>query len=300
MFQEFNHVLEILTGESISILFKFSFLVLHGSSSIMVPVDKNGSREAHHNVPLQCLNYMLKDDEDDAEIWGHPPVSLRPPFTLARGGDRIPENPRALRYPFTLTPAIEEEFLATAEVNSSEGLESQSKKGHDSINMSQEVSESPMALMIGGPRVGSGVLERNGNSSKPYMPVPRSQEFYPPRGPQTRGPPYVPTLRSGIMMEVTPGNGRMSYKGSLAHVSFPLGSPRHPMDNWQQRPLHLSSSVPGLPCPTAHCFMPPQPPAFSPFPVMPTPFASPLGFGPPLPYFFHYNTRAMYPPPYLN
>ncbi|XP_057617176.1 proline-rich protein 32 [Chionomys nivalis] len=272
----------------------------HSRSSIMVPVDKNGSRETCHNVPLRCLNYMLKDDEDDADIWGHPPVSLRPPFTVARAGVRIPENPRARRYPFTLTPAIEEESLATAEVNSSEGLESQSKKGHDSINMSQEISGSPMTLMIRGPRDGSGVLERSANSSKQYMPVPRFQEFFPPRGPQTRGPPYVPTLRSGIMMEVTPGNGRRSYKGNLARVSFPLGSPRHPMDNWLQRPLHLSTNVPGLPCSTAHCFMPPQPPAFSPFPVMPTPFASPLGFGPPLPYFFHYNTRVRHPPPYLN
>lgn len=271
----------------------------HSRSSIMVPVDKNGSRETHHNVPLRCLNYILKDDEDDAEIWGHPPVSLRPPFTVARAGVHISENPRARRHPFTLTPAIEEESLATAEVNSSEGLESQSKKGHDSINLSQEVSGSPMTLMIGGPRDGSGVLERSGNSSKQYMPVSRFQEFFPTRGPQIRGPPYVPTLRSGIMMEVTPGNGRRSYKGNPAHASFPLGIPRHPMDNWQQRPLHLSTGVPGLPC-SAHCFMPPQPPAFSPFPVMPTPFASSLGFGPPLPHFFHYNTRAMHPPPYLN
>ncbi|CAH6779958.1 proline-rich protein 32 [Phodopus roborovskii] len=270
-------------------------------SYIMVPADKNRNRETSHNVPLGCLNSMLNDDEDDAEIWACPTVSRRPSFTVPRAGARIPENLRALRYPFTLTPAIEEESLATAEVNSSKGLESQSKKGHDSINMSQEVSASPMALMIRGPRVGSGALERSGSSSKLYMPVPRSQGFFPPRGPQSRGPPYVPTLRSGIMMEVTPGNGRMAYKGTLAHVSFPLGSPRHPMENWQQRPpLHLSTSIQGLPC-SSHCFMPSQPPAFNPFPVMPTPFASPLGFGPPLlPYFFHFKTRAMHPPPYLN
>lgn len=268
----------------------------------MVPVDKNGSRETRHNVPLGCLNSVLKDDEDDVEIWAPPSVSLRHHIAVPRAGARIPENPRALRYPFALTPAIEEEFLATAEVNSSKGLESQSKKGYDSINMSQEVSASPMTLMIGGPRVGSGALEKSGSSSKLYMPVPRPQGLFPPRGPQSRGPPYVPTLRSGIMMEVTPGNGRMAYKGRLAHVSFPLGSPRHPMDNWQQRPpLHLSTNVPGLHCSTAHCFMPPQSPAFNPFPVMPTPFASPLGFGSPLfPYFFHFNTRAMHLPPYLN
>lgn len=266
----------------------------------MVPVRKNGSRETRNSVPPGCLNSMLKDDEDHAEIWARPSVSLRSLFTMPRAGARIPENPRALRYPFTLTPATEEEFLATAEVNSSKGLESQSKQEHDSINMSQEVSASPMALMIGGPRVGSGAFERSGKSSKIHMPVPRPQGFFPPRGPQSRGPPYVPTLRSGIMMEVTPGNGRMAYRGSLAHVSFPVGSPRHPMDNWQHRPpLHLSTNVPGLPCSSAHCFMPPQPPAFNPCPVMPTPFVPPLGFGPPLlPYFFHFNTRAMHPPPY--
>lgn len=273
----------------------------HSRSSIMVPVDKNGSRETHHNVQLRCLSSMLKDDEDDADVWPHPPVSLRPSFTMPRTGARIPENPRALRHPFTLAPATEEESLATAEINSSEGQESQSQKGHDSINMSQDVSASPMALMIGG-RVGSGILERSGNNSKPYIPVPRANGFFPPRGSQSRGPPYIPTLRSGIMMEVTPGNARMAYKGNLAHVSFPLGSPRHPMDNWQQRPpLPLSTNITGLPCSTAHCFLPPQAPAFNLFPVMPTAFASPLGFGPPLlPYFFHYNTGAIYPPPYLN
>lgn len=110
---------------------------------------------------LRCMKYMLKDDEDDAEIWDHPPVSLRTPFTVVRTGVLIPENPRAQRYPLTLSPAIEEESLATAEVNSSEGLESQSKKGHDSINMSQEVSGSLMALLIRDQRVGSGFLERS-------------------------------------------------------------------------------------------------------------------------------------------
>ncbi|KAL1766019.1 hypothetical protein HispidOSU_000547, partial [Sigmodon hispidus] len=270
-------------------------------SFIMVPEDKNGSREAHHNVPLQCLNSVLKDDEDDAQILARPLVSLRT-FTVPRTGARIPENPGAMRYPFTLTPAVEEESLATAKVNSSEGLESQSKKGHDSINMPQEVSGSPKALRVGGPKVDSWGFERSGNSPKPYIPVPRSQGFFPPTGPQSRGPPYLPTLRSGIMMEVTPGNGRMAYRGSLAHVSFPLGSSRHPMDSWQQRPpIRLSSSIAGLVCSTAHCFMPPQPPAFNPFPVIPTPFPSPLGFVPPLlPYFFHYNIRAMHPSPYLH
>ncbi|XP_006981602.1 proline-rich protein 32 [Peromyscus maniculatus bairdii] len=273
----------------------------HSCSSIMVPVDKNGSRETRHNVPLWCLKCMRKDDEDDTECWARPRVPLRPPFTVPIPGACILENPRAPRHPFTLTPAIEKESLAT-EVNSSEGLESQNKKDHDSINMSQEISGSPVALMIGGPRVVSAVSEGNGNSSKPYMPVPRSQGFFPPRGPQSRGPRYVPTLSSGIMMEVTPGNGRMAYNGSLAHVSFALGSPRHPVDIWQQRPpLHLSTSVAGLPCSTAYCFMPPQPPAFNPVPVMPSPFASPLRFGSPLlPYFFPYNTGAMHPPPYLN
>ncbi|XP_050997367.1 proline-rich protein 32 [Acomys russatus] len=274
----------------------------HSRSSIMVPTDNNGSRETRHNVQLQCLNSMLKDDEDDAETWARPRVSLRRPLTVPRAGAGIPENPRALRHPFTLTPATDEESLATAEVNSSEGLVGQSQKGHDCINMSREVSGSPIALTLRGPRVGSGILERSGNNSKPYIPVPRTQVFFSPRGSQSRGPPYVPTLRSGIMMEVTPGNAGMAYRGNLARVSFPLGSPRFPMDNWQQRPsLPLSTSVPGLPCSAAHCFLPPQAPTFNPFLVTPTAIASSLGFGPPLlPYFFHYNTRGMYPPPYLN
>ncbi|XP_008832127.1 proline-rich protein 32 [Nannospalax galili] len=266
----------------------------HSPSSTMVSVN-NGSKE-----PLRCPSSVLKDDEDDAESWGRPCVPLRPPFSMLRPRSRIPENPRAMRQPIILTPAVKEESLATAEVNISEGLESQSQKGHDSINMSQEISGSAMTLMVGGPRVNGGFIERGGNNTKPYVAPTRGQGFFQPRGPQPRGPPYVPTLRSGIMMEVTPGKARMAYKGSLARVSFPLGGPQHPMDNWQQRPLSLSG-IPGLNCSTAHCFMPPQPPAFSPFPAMPTVLASPLGFCPPLlPYFFHYNSRAMHLPPYLN
>ncbi|XP_055468102.1 proline-rich protein 32 [Psammomys obesus] len=271
----------------------------HSHSFIMVPVDKNTSRGICHNVQLWCLNSMLNDDEDDAETWACPPVFLKPPFMVPRSGASIPENPRALTHPFTLTPAIKAESLATTEVNISEGLEGQSQKANDSINKSREFCESSEALIIRGPRVGSGVLERSGSNSKP---VPRAQGFFSPRGFQSGRPPYIPTLRSGIMMERTPGNARMAYKGNLVPVYSSLGSQRHPMANWQQRPLFLSSSILDLPCSAAHCILPPQAPAFNPFPMMPTAFAFPLRFAPPLlPYFLHYNTRAMYPPhPYLN
>ncbi|CAK7312751.1 Proline-rich protein 32 [Vulpes lagopus] len=64
------------------------------------------------------------------------------------------------------------------------------------------------------------------------------------------------------------------------------GGPRHPVENWP-RSLPLSSSTPGLPSrPTAHCFISPRPPSFSPFLAMPIAFAPPPIFGPPLPSYF--------------
>ena len=74
-------------------------------------------------MQLRSLSSMLKDDEDDADVWTRPPVSLRPPFNVPRTGARIPQNPRAPRHPLTLTPAIEEESLATAEIYEKVSLE---------------------------------------------------------------------------------------------------------------------------------------------------------------------------------
>lgn len=95
--------------------------------------------------------------------------------------------------------------------------------------MSQEFSGSPPALMVGGPRVSSGGTERGGNNTRLYTALPRGQGFFPSRGPQVRGPPHIPIVRSGVMMELLPGNTRMAGKERLAHVSFrPGGQPPAP------------------------------------------------------------------------
>ncbi|XP_014719380.3 proline-rich protein 32 [Equus asinus] len=271
----------------------------HVPSPIVVAADEHGNQELHPNLPLHCPSSMLKDD---AESWGHPLVSLRPPFSVLadltgeqlkrpseRTGSCIPvdsSSSRALKHPYGPPPAVAEESLATVEVNSSEGLAGRRQRGQDSINVSQEFSGSPPALMIGGTRVSNGGTERVGNNARLHAAMPRGQRFFPPRGSQVRGPPHIPTVRSGIMMELPPGNLRLAGKERLAHVSFPLGGPRHCVENWP-RPIPLSSSTPSLPsCATAHCFIPPRPPSFNPFLAMPIAFAPPPIFGPPLPSYF--------------
>ena len=118
------------------------------------------------------------------------------------------------------------------------------------------------------------------------MALPQGQGFFPSRAPQIRGPPHISTVRSGVMMEPPPGNTRMASKERLAHVCFPPRGPPHPVKNWP-RPLPLSSRAACLPPhPTAHWFIAPQPPSFSPFLAMPIAFAPPLIFGPPLPTYF--------------
>ncbi|XP_008061666.1 proline-rich protein 32 [Carlito syrichta] len=284
----------------------------HAPSSIVVAVDKNGNRELCCNIPLQCPTSMLKNN---AETWGHPHVPLRPPVNgltdlerqqlerpSKRTGSYIPVNSsRALRHLYVPPPAVAEESLATVKVNSSEGLASHRQKGQDSINVSQEISGSPPALMVGGTWVSSGSTERAGNNAKLYVTLPQGKGFFPARGPQVRAPPHIPTLRSGIMMELPSGNTRMACKGRLACVSFPLGDPRHRVDNWP-RPIPLSSSTPGLPsCSTAHCFIPPRPLNFNPCLAMPIAFAPPLIFGPPLPsYFTHFCSGGMPAPASSN
>nr|XP_004653846.1 proline-rich protein 32 [Jaculus jaculus] len=270
-------------------------------SSIMVPVDKNENRELCHGVPLQCPNPMLKDDDDNEETWGHHRAPLRPPFTVLRPGSYIPGGRRPLRQPFTLTPAVEEELLATAEINISEGLDSQSQKKHYSINMSQEVSSSPtLPEMVSGPKVNCGPSERACNNSHPYVAFPGGQGFFPPRGPQ-QSPAYLPNLRSGVMMEVTSRNVRMANSVNLARVSFPVGAPRHFVDNWQRLPLPFTTNTPRLACSGARGFIPSQLPRFNVFPNMPIVFNCPLTFTHPLlPFFFFYNSGAMRFPPHSN
>ncbi|XP_021541585.1 proline-rich protein 32 [Neomonachus schauinslandi] len=270
----------------------------HASSPSGVAADECGMREPRpDDVSLQCPSSMPKDD---AEPWGHHRFLQRPPLSvltdLAReqlerpsetAGACIPvDSSRAHQHRYGPPPAVTEESLATAEVNSSGGLAGWRLRGQDSINVSQEFSGSPPALMIGGARVSSGGTERGGYNARLYMALPRGQGFFPSRAPQVRGPPHIPTVRSGVMMELPPGNTRMAGKERLAHVSFPPGGPQHPVENWP-RPPALSSGTPGLPsCPTAHCFVPPRPPSFSPFLAMPIAFAPPPIFGPPLPSYF--------------
>ncbi|XP_062039157.1 proline-rich protein 32 [Lepus europaeus] len=274
-------------------------------SPIVGTMDKNGNQDLHQDMPKECVSSMLRED---VEPWGHTHVPLIPSFNVLtdltrqqlerpseRTGSCIPvDSSRALRQPYGPPPAVAEESLATAEINSSEGLAGQRQKGQDSINMSQEDSGGPPALMVGGTRVSHGGTERGGHNARFYLTLPRGKGFFQPRIPQVRGPPHIPTLRSGIVMEVPPGNPRMACQGRLAHVSFPPGSPRHTMDRWT-RPIPLSSSTPGLPpCSTAHCFIPPQPPSFNPFLAMPIAFAPPPIFAPPLPsYFAHFPSGGM-------
>ncbi|XP_017705612.1 PREDICTED: proline-rich protein 32 [Rhinopithecus bieti] len=277
----------------------------HAPSPLVVAVDKNGNQELHHDMPLQCLS---SKPEDDTEPWGLPQVSLRPSINVLtdlaseqpecpseRIGSCIPVHSlRALRHPYGPPPAVAEESLATAEVNSSDALAGWRQEGQDAINVSWEVSGGPPALIVGGTKVNNGGTERGSNNARLYVALPQGKGFFSPRGPQVRGPSHIPTLRSGIVMEVSPRNTQIACRGKLAHVSFPLGGPCHPMHNWP-RPIPLSSSTLGLPsCSTAHCFIPPRPPIFNPFIAMPLPFAPPPIFHPPLPsYFVHFHSGGM-------
>ncbi|KAK2508874.1 hypothetical protein MC885_006152 [Smutsia gigantea] len=263
----------------------------HAPSSIVVAADELGIQEPRPDLPLQC---PLKDD---AENWGHPCVLLRPPMMVLtslareqlehpseRAGSGLPvDSSRPLKHPYGPPTAIGEESLVTAELNSSYGLGDGRQRGQDSINLSQEFSGNSSALVIGGTRVSN---EREGNNARLYVALPQSPGFFPLRSPQVRGPPCMRTVRSGIMMEVSPGNRRTPGKGRLAHVSFLLGGPQHPKEYWPW-PIPLSSSTPGVPSGTAaHSFICPQPPNFNPFLVMPIAFAPATKFGPLLPSYF--------------
>ncbi|XP_042538352.1 proline-rich protein 32 [Dipodomys spectabilis] len=250
----------------------------------------------------------MKGDVDGAETWSHPPVPVRPPFIVLTdlpreqpqrptesGGSCIPGGSRVPRYPRGLTAAVAEDSLATVEINSSESLAGRRLKEHDSINKSQEFSHSPLTPTVGGTRVHNGAAKKGGNNIKSYASLPQGKVIFPPRGAQVRNPPYIPTVRSGIMMEVPSRNTKMPSNGRLAHVSFPLHRPDHPVDNWQ-RPVPLSSSFLGFPFSSAHCFIPPQAVSFKPFLTTPVAFASPPIFGAPLsPYFAHYHPGLIRP-----
>nr|XP_036864609.1 proline-rich protein 32 [Manis javanica] len=275
----------------------------HTPSSIAVAADELRIQALRQDLPLQC------PPKDDAETWGHPRVPLRLPIivltNLAReqlerpsegAGSGLPiDSSRPLQHPYGPPPAVVEESLATAELNSSYGLAGGRQRGQDSFHLSQEFSGNSPALMIGGTRVSN---EREDNNARLYVALPQSQGFLPPRSPQVRGRPcMLCTVRSGIMMELPPGNRRTAGKGRLAHVYFPLRGPQHPVEYWPW-PIPLSSSTPGVPAGVAaHCFICPRPPSFNPFLVMPVSFAPAPKFGPLLPsYFASFPSWGMPPP----
>ncbi|XP_032185461.1 proline-rich protein 32 [Mustela erminea] len=283
----------------------------HAPSPNGAIADECGMRESRpEDMSLQRSSSMPKED---VEAWGHHRVLLRAPVNvltdLSReqlelpsetAGACIPvDSSRAHKHPYGPPPVVTEESLATTEVNSSEGLADRRLREQDSINVSQEFSGSPPALMIGGAGVSRGDTQRGGNNARLYLVLP-GQGFFPSRGPQVTGPPHIPTFRSGVMMELPPGNTRMASKERLAHVSFPLGGPQHPEENWSN-PLPLSSSIAGLPShPTAHCFISPRPPSFSPFLAMPIAFAPPPIFGPTLPSYLENFPSWGMPAPALS
>ncbi|XP_060039220.1 proline-rich protein 32 [Erinaceus europaeus] len=271
------------------------------TASSTVSADENGNQEPHSDVTLQCPESMLSSiPKIDVEPRGLPHV-LRPSVNMLtnaareqlkhhseRTGSSIPVNSfRALQQPYGSSTAVAK---ATAEVNSSGGLAGLRQRGQESINMSQVFSGSSLALVTGRARLNNGGTERGANSERLYLPSLQGQGSFPPRGPQVKGHPHIPKLMSGIMMEVPLGKKRIPYKERLAHVSFPLGSPKPPRDNWS-RPVPLASNTQDLPShPTAHSYTPPLPlPSFTLFLPTPIAFAPPPIVSPP-----HHSDCANY------
>ncbi|EPY83538.1 hypothetical protein CB1_000554002 [Camelus ferus] len=182
-----DHIFQIISGHRIPIFLKFFISAFgslggHAPSPLAAAADERGNRKPRADAPLQCPSALLKDD---AESWGHPPGPLRPPFNvlgdlareqLERRSERtascIPVD-SVLKHPYGPPPAGAEESLATAEVNSSEGLAGRRQRGQDSINVSQEFSGGPPALMVGGTRVSSGGPERGGSNARLFPQSPK-------------------------------------------------------------------------------------------------------------------------------
>ena len=161
---------------------------------------------------------------DEVGSWGQPRLPLRLPFSLPRElageqlesirerrGSSIPvDSSRALKHLDGPPPAVVKESLATAEVNSSEGMAVWKQMGQDSINVSPKFSSGSPSLMVGGARVSNEGTERAVNDANLHVASPQGQGFFTPRGPQVGGPPPIPIIRPGIMTEVPPGYVRMA------------------------------------------------------------------------------------------
>lgn len=252
---------------------------------------------------------------DEVGSWGQPRLPLRLPFSLPRElageqlesvrerrGSSIPvDSSRALKHLDGPPPAVVKESLATAEVNSSEGMAVWKQMGQDSINVSPKFSSGSPSLMVGGARVSNEGTERAVNDANLHVASPQGQGFFTPRGPQVGGPPPIPIIRPGIMTEVPPGYVRMANNERMAHVSSPMGSPWLPMENWP-RPVIIPpgfNHVPSWPC--APGFIGPQFWSFNPVFNMPMHCVpAPINGPPPLPTFANFPPRNMLPPEFLN
>ncbi|KAM5290986.1 proline-rich protein 32 [Glossophaga mutica] len=273
-----------------------------------VTADENKNETPRPNVSLQ---YPSTVPMDEVGSWGQPRLPLRLPFSLPpelareqleslceRGGSNIPvDSSRALKHRDGPPPAVVKESLATAEVNSSEGLEVWKQMGQDSINVSPKFSSGPPSLMVGGAGGSNEGTERGVNNAHFLVDSPQGQVFFPLRGPQVGGPPPIPTIRSGIITEVPPGYVRMASNERMAHVSFPMGSPWLPVENWP-RPIIIPPGIAPLPSwPCAPGFICPRFGNFNPFLNMPMHFVpAPINGPPPLPTFANFPPRNMLPP----
>ncbi|CAD7691141.1 unnamed protein product [Nyctereutes procyonoides] len=239
----------------------------HAPSPRGVVANEPGIREPHpDHVSLQCSSSRRKE----VEPWGHHRQLERPSETA--GACNPVDSSRAHKHPYGPPPAVAEESQAWLA----------GWRLRDTLLMCPRILWQPSRTDDGGQ--GSPVgAPRGGNNPRLFMALPQGQGFFP----QVRGLPHIPTIRSGVMMELPLGNTRMTSKERLAHVSFPQGGPRPPLENWPRSLSPLFSSTPGLPsCPTAHCFILSRPLSFSPFLAMPIAFAPPPIFGPPLPSYF--------------
>lgn len=313
-FREFNkpHILDIsCCCVSIFINLFISILVSlegHSSSPVAENADENKNESPPPNVSLQRPSTMLKDEVGS---WGQPRLPLRLPFSLPpelareqleslwerRGSNSPGESSRALKHPERPPPAVVKESLATAEVNSSEGLVVWKKMGQDSINVFPKFSSDPPSLMVGGAGVSNEGTERGVNNANFHVTSPQGQWFFLPRGPQVGGPPSIPTIRSGIMTEVPPGYVRMASNERMAHASFPMGSPWLLMENWP-RPVIIPPGIAPLPSwPCAPDFICPRFWSFNPFLNMSMHFVpAPINGPPPFPTFANFPPRNMLPP----
>ncbi|CAK6450294.1 unnamed protein product [Pipistrellus nathusii] len=284
----------------------------HASSPIAMAVDRNVKPRPNPKILRLISSTTLKNE---VESWGKPRMPLRPPLyvppDLAKGqlegpterkGSCIPANiSRALKHPYGLRPAAEKGSQATVKINGPVGLAGCSQMGQDSITVSQKSPGCSPSLMIEGTRVSNEGTENGVNKAKPQLALQQGQGFFPPRAPLIRDPPPNPTIRTGITMEVPPGNMKMAGNERMAHVAFSMGGPWNPMDNWP-RPITAPPNVSHLGWfPNGPCFIGPVPPNLHPFLNLPMPFPPHPMCRPPLfSYFGHFPPTGMQPHPYLN